>query len=202
MVIPLHLPLKCWDNRGELLAFSLVTGSDPEVARGKQLGVGVFLWRFTFIHFWCCWGWAMWSLLCCDSCFVSDGDSAPQLCHRAGYSRSSPCAWISGAEKFKGLGENTEQSEAAWSWPQMGTPDVKCIAWKKRCYREISAQASSCEKNTTGHNKMHFFFKNQTKASIPRHWSLPLMAQDGAGLFTWVQRLWDSTQIKTWLYWI
>lgn len=43
MVIPLHLPLKCWDNRGELLAFSLVTGSDPEVARGTQLGVGVFL---------------------------------------------------------------------------------------------------------------------------------------------------------------
>lgn len=74
----------------------------------------------------------MWSLLYCDSYFVSDGDSASLLYHRAGDSRRQPYTWISGSEKFKGLGRNPEEPEAAQSWSLMGTPDVRCSSLEEK----------------------------------------------------------------------
>lgn len=105
MVILLHLPPKCWDNRGEPLAFSLKSlvltlGCQRHTIRGWSVFMKIHIHSFLVLlglgHVVTA---VLWFLL------VSDGDSAPQLCHRAGYSRRQPLCLNKWVREIQGLGK-------------------------------------------------------------------------------------------------
>lgn len=65
------------------------------------------------------------------------------------------------SETFRGLKETEEQGKGMCTdqcCSQTGTPDVKHTSLEEKVlHKDFYRKASSCEENTTEHNKMHVF---------------------------------------------